>query len=69
MLKLGYTVLIVVEVRLKVDRAYYCDLLLSNSCCLPYVSSSFNESQSETELENAVWMTYSVKEDSAGLDM
>jgi len=24
---------------------------------------------SESELDNAVWMTYSVKEDSAGLDM
>jgi len=32
-------------------------------------SRPITKKRSESELDNTVWMTYSVKEDSAGLDM
>jgi len=38
-LKLGYTSVVFLDLGVKVDGTYYCDLLLSNNCCLPYVLS------------------------------
>jgi len=37
-LKLGYTSVIFFDLGAKVDGTYYCDLLLSQCCCLPYTS-------------------------------
>jgi len=38
-LKSGYTSVIFVDMGAKVDGTYYCDLLLSQRCCLSYVMS------------------------------
>jgi len=34
-----------------------------------FLEGQSNKQRSESELDNTVWMTYSVKEDSTGLDM
>jgi len=38
-LKLGYTSVILLDLGVKVDGTYYCDLLLSQQLLLPYVMS------------------------------